>query len=55
MMEGDGNLAIVLRWLGGGWGTSERNVQTLEVIQIIWGSLPLTRTEAAIARGDCFA
>ena len=45
---------VVLRWLGGGWEKSERDVQTLEVIQL-WENLPLTGTEAAVARGDCFA
>ena len=29
-MRADGDLRVVLRWLGGGWETSERNVQTLE-------------------------
>ncbi len=42
---------------GGGWETSwetsERKVQTLEVVGI-WGDLPPARTEAAVARGDCF-
>ena len=51
-MKGDGDFGMVLRWLGGGWETSER--EHFEVIQT-WGSLPLARTESAVAREDCFA
>ena len=50
IMKGDRDLGVVLRWLGGlGDKRAQRSRQSKS-----WGSLPLTRTEAAVARGRLF-
>ena len=51
-MKEDGKFGRGVEMAGGGWETSAR-WKRFEVIQI-WGSLPPTRIEAAVGRGDCF-